>query len=167
MYNKFLSEDKIYIVFHKSCVDGFFSVFIFLKALALENDISSKNKVSIKDYILYPLSPSDIKENNDKIKTIFSKKKVILDLEVFGTNIIYFFDHHITNEEVVSEYASKSSFNGVYDKNAASTCELLLKYFGLEKDQPTKFLTLIANRIDQANFKTPPDGPLYSDTIPI
>lgn len=150
LFNDYLTSTKTLICFHKSCVDGLFSVILFLEGKQL-------SEAYYEHYILVPLTPNDIL-NKNKIREIEHKKKVILDLPYFGTNVEYYFDHHITNEELVSN----NTFTGLFDSSAASTCEVLKIFFKMDKKPETSLLIDVANTIDQALFSTspPPMGPL-------
>lgn len=154
LFNDHLINTKTIICFHKSCVDGLFSVILFLEAQQLSDEY-------YEQYLLVPLTPNDIL-NKSKIKEIEHSKKVILDLPYFGTNVEYYFDHHITNQELVSNIP----FTGLFDSTAASTCEVLKNFFKIDPKNETALLINIANTIDQALFSTAPPamGPLNLNT---
>ena len=156
MFDSFLFDDKISICFHKSCVDGLFATIIVLNRLRSIN-------YSYSDFVLIPLSPSEITNRTQKIQQLENKKKIILDLPYFGTNIEFFFDHHITNRKTIPS----SGYHGLFDDSAASTCSVLAKYFKiLDKPQIERLIT-IASVIDQAKFSTSPpeSGPLKVDSM--
>ena len=156
LYDQLISDSKILICFHKSCVDGLFSVVILLENLESSNSYYEK-------YELVPLTPNEIIKKTAKIKALERKSKIILDLPYFGSNVLYYFDHHITNEKKIP----KEDFKGLFDRTAASTCAVLEKFFRLENKKDYSMLIEIANTIDQASFATSPpaEGPLELRSI--
>ena len=145
VYSSFLSDEKINICFHKSCVDGLFSVIILLACLEKEHSI-------YENYNFIPLSPTEINRQTGLINDLQDKKKIILDLPFFGTNVRYYFDHHITNQNKIP----KSNNSGLLDISAASTCSVLKTYFQIPDNHELQFLIKIADIIDQAHFSSPP-----------
>ena len=156
VFDSFLFDDKISVCFHKSCVDGLFATIIVLNRLRSIN-------YSYSDFVLIPLTPTEITNRTQKIQQLENKKKIILDLPFFGTNIEFFFDHHITNRNTIPS----SGFKGLFDDSAASTCSVLAKYFKILDEPQIERLITIASIIDQAKFSTSPpeSGPLKVDSM--
>ena len=147
LYDSFITNDKITICFHKSCVDWLFATIIILSCL-------SKDYSYFSDFILMPLSPNEILQGTARIQELENVKKIILDLPFFGSNNLYYFDHHITNQQTIP----KNEKNCLLDISAASTCSVLKRYFKIDQDQELHQLIEIANIIDQAQFRTSPPG---------
>lgn len=145
VYDSYISDDKTIICFHKSCVDGLFSTIIILEQLDYNKNFSS-------NFHLIPLTPTEINNRTRIIQQLELKKKIILDLPYFGTNVEIFFDHHITNEKTLPT----SGFKGLFNVSAASTCAVLKEYYHLTNNPDLEQLITIANIIDQAKFSTPP-----------
>ena len=148
VYNNFITNDKINIFFHKSCVDGLFSTIIILECLSDKTNYYN-------EYNLIPLSPTEITRRTNKITDLEDHKKIILDLPYFGTNVLYYFDHHISNKQTTPI----SKISGLLDISAASTCSVLKTYFKIPQDSNLNLMIEIADVIDQAKFNTPPPGP--------
>ena len=147
MFSEFITEDKLNIVFHKSCVDGFFSVILLLEYLKILEKDNFKLNIN-----LIPLTPNDINKRSDIVKQLEQKRKIILDLPFFGNNVSYYFDHHISNTEILNSI----QFRGLFNPEAASTCVLISEYFGKSEIENFDLLVKIANIVDQAQFTTPP-----------
>jgi hypothetical protein len=143
--NNYVNTDLIFdprptIAFHKNCVDGIFSAYLFIKAMNLDN------------YNLLILSPHQLHQ----IK-ITNSLYAILDLPLFTSKTQYYFDHHITNLHI----SKNKIFKGKYDNRAPSTCQLIERFFNL--DNKFGILVKIANCIDQAAFGIPP--PIESSNL--
>ena len=147
MYDSFIPQNKIAICFHKSCVDGLFSAIIIISCL---QDIYSY----FSDFYLVPLSPTEIIRRSKKIQTLENQKKIILDLPRFGSNTLYYFDHHITNQQT-SPINEKS---GLLDFSAASTCSVMKKFFSITEESDLSKLVKIADVVDSAKFTDSPPG---------
>jgi hypothetical protein len=106
------------------------------------------------EYNLIPLTPNEISKGTQIIKNLENKNKIILDLPQFGTNILYYFDHHISNLKMNTENPSK----GLFDHSAASTCQILERFFQITNKPELHRLVNIANIVDQAKFVTSPPG---------
>lgn len=148
LYDSFISNEKIAICFHKSCVDGLFSTIIFLEKIKHQ----SKETFSYSNYILVPLSPTDVSNKTNQVKNLEKKKKIILDLPFFGNNVEYYFDHHITNKKSIPI----EGFKGAHDVSAASTCSVLANFFKIKDEPELEQIIEIADIIDQAKFTTAP-----------
>lgn len=146
MYNTFVDDDKLLIVYHKGCVDGFFSIKLFIEGY---QKLKGNSK---SEFRLVSATPNQISQRGDFINKIYSKKKIILDLPYFGNNVLYYFDHHISNQD----FLPTNEYKGLFLKTAASTCELLYTFFNFESTNHYSPLVEIANIIDQAQFTTPP-----------
>ena len=148
VYNNFITNDKINICFHKSCIDGLFSAIIILECMSDKTNYYDK-------YNLIPLSPTEITRRTKKIQELENQKKIILDLPHFGTNVLYYFDHHISNRQTTLT----SKISGLLDISAASTCSVLKTYFNIPQYSDLLPMIEIADIIDQAKFNTPPPEP--------
>ena len=145
VYSSFISDEKIHICFHKSCVDGLFSVIVLVKCL-------EKSESLYENYNLVPLTPTEINRHSERILELQHKKKIILDLPYFGTNVVYYFDHHITNQDKIPI----SNNFGLLDISAASTCSVLKNYFQIADESELQLIIQIADIVDQAQFATSP-----------
>ena len=77
MYDSFITDEKISICFHKSCVDGLFSTIILLKILTKSNYTNS-------EFNLVPLSPTEISKKTDKIILLEHKKVARWNVNDYG-----------------------------------------------------------------------------------
>lgn len=156
MFDSFVSDEKITICFHKSCVDGLFSVIVLLECLEQSSNVYDK-------YTFQPLTPTEVTNQTPRIKQLMNKKKIILDLPYFGSQVQYYFDHHITNTESLPT----SEFSGLLDISAASTCSVLKQYFQIPEESEIQQLITIADVVDQAQFTTPPPavGPIQVSSL--
>lgn len=156
MYDSFVSDEKITICFHKSCVDGLFSVLVLLECLEQSSTFYDK-------YTFQPLTPTEVTNQTPRIKQLMNQKKIILDLPYFGSQVLYYFDHHITNKESVPT----SEFAGLLEISAASTCSVLKHYFQIPEESDIQQLITIADIVDQAQFTTPPPavGPVHISSL--
>lgn len=132
-----------YVIFHKSCFDGFASFIVLEKSKKI-----SKNAIIFADVPSTKHIPRDIDGKDIIIMDVAYKYEILKEIVLYAKTVT-FIDHHITIHNDVLKLiktVDKSKINIIYDENECGS-SLTWKYFFKHKKLPLFLKYIHANDI--------------------